>query len=366
MDTQHYRALPHRTAFSGQNLLQHYYPRVPISQIQDQLASVDSYTRMREPKRPKPFNPIYCRRRRQLFQADLLDKHILATRNRGVNYHLIVVDTFSRFAFSRPLRRKTAAATAAAFESILEEAGGQPVERLMTDGGTEFTGAEFQQMLTARGIRFNVSNNHASHVERLIRSIQSILGKYTTEMGSMRYEHIMQEVMSSYNSRRHRIIRCSPKDADKEENGDYVRLAQSLHYKSVEDRAEKKKAHRFRSGDLVRHLKKRTKFFRSFHETFTTTIYRIKTVLTHLPVDLFVLEDLTGVEAPGRWYAAELQATKLAPFKVLKVFRRKSKVDQATGELQYLVRWEGLPASYDSYVSENSLPAAARTPGTTE
>jgi outer membrane biogenesis lipoprotein LolB len=51
----------------------------------------------------------------------------------------------------------------------------------MTDGGTEFTGAEFQQMLAACGIPFNVSNNHASHVKRLIRSIQSILGKYTTD-----------------------------------------------------------------------------------------------------------------------------------------------------------------------------------------
>ena len=91
MDTRLYRTFPHRTAFGGVNLLQHYYPNVPVSRLRDQLASVDSYTRMREPKRPNPFNPIYCRRRRQLLQADLLDKRLLASRNRGVNYHLVVI-----------------------------------------------------------------------------------------------------------------------------------------------------------------------------------------------------------------------------------------------------------------------------------
>lgn len=380
MNAQSYRAFPHPTAFGGLNLLQHYYPRTSSDTLRRQLAGVDAYTRMREPKKPK-HNPIYCRQPRELLQADLLDKQTLSRRNRGIRldplfiysfiylfiiyfssfrYWLIIIDTFTRKTWVRPLIRKTAVLVARAFNDIVLEMGERPIQRLLTDKGSEFTAAPFQRLMRTLGIKHVFPIYHAPHAERVIRSLQSLIGKYLTENGTGVYHDVMDQLVATYNARRHRMIKTSPDEAERPENGDMVRSAMSIYYQKFEEAAEKRKKRntkpRFSPGDWVRAQKSRTKFFRSFHETYSVPVYQVDEVLENLPSTMYTLRDLDDEIMAGKYYESELQSVRLLPFKIDKVFRNKHRQNQTTGEREFLVRWQGLPTSRNSYVSEARLP----------
>ena len=53
--------------------------------------------------------------------ADLADFGKYKRVNRGYRYILVVLDTWSRYAFARPLKRKTGAEVANAFQDILQK-----------------------------------------------------------------------------------------------------------------------------------------------------------------------------------------------------------------------------------------------------
>lgn len=351
MNRLYYTRFPHASAFSGINQLQHIYPNLAKNRIEHDLSTVDAYTRHREPKKPK-YNPIYVREKRELLQADLLDKQKLATRNRGVRYYLVVIDTFTRKIWVRPLKNKKGDTVATAFEAVLNEMErGGDVQRLLTDRGTEFTGREFQAVLNRWDIKHSLPIRHAPHVERVQRTIQSLTGKYCTQYETMRFEHIMQLIVASYNKRYHRMIRMSPDSAELPENYEKVRYAMSLYYQKFEK--NKKRRQKFVVGDQVRKVllrKNKNPFFRSFHETFGIEIFRVAEVLKHMPSVMYRLETLDGHPVQRRYYQEELQHVRLAPFKIKKVYRDRTRRNIATGQEEILVGWQGLPASRNSYI----------------
>ena len=50
---------------------------------------------------------------------------ILAKSNKGYSYVLVVIDTFSKYAWLRPIKKKQGQSVAAAFKDILKAVGGQ-------------------------------------------------------------------------------------------------------------------------------------------------------------------------------------------------------------------------------------------------
>lgn len=334
--------------------LKHFYPRLPIKTIEKKLAGNDSYTRSREPKKPK-FNPTYVRRKRELLQADLMDKQRLAGYNNGIRYYLVVIDCFTRYLAVRALRVKNAASVKQAFISILDELGERPrVQRLVTDGGTEFTNRVFQALLRERNIKHSLPNFHAPFVERVIRSLQSLLGKYCTEFSTLRFEQVVQLAVETYNTRKHRMIGMPPATAERADMADTVRLAMERYYAKFE--RKKKKKPKFQVGDVVRVRKIKAKFFRAFHETFDVPFYEVTAVLTHLPSVMYRLKNMEGVHMDDTYYEAELQKTENAPFKIQTIHYNDVRIDPRTGEEKVLVSWEGMPRTRDSYVDRWRLP----------
>lgn len=121
-----YKTPGHPIAFSGINNIYKYYNKL-LSQkkIKEILSTIESYT-LHKGYRSNQRNPTYSHFKRYMFQMDLLDVQQLALANDGVKYLLTVIDTFTRFAFVRPLRDKTGAKVLHEFKSILEEAGEKP------------------------------------------------------------------------------------------------------------------------------------------------------------------------------------------------------------------------------------------------
>ena len=61
----------------------------------------------------------------QIWGADLIDMREFSNENRDYNYLLNVIDIFSKYAWSIPLRSKTVSKVAKAFKSILKKSSQQ-------------------------------------------------------------------------------------------------------------------------------------------------------------------------------------------------------------------------------------------------
>src|SRR5271167_420662 len=93
--------------------------------------------------------------------------------NDGYRYLLTVIDLFSRYAWARPLKTKSAQDVTLAFRSVLSQDRRKP-EKVQSDDGREFRNAPFQLMLTNNGIRFftiSSAYGRTAVVERFNRTL---------------------------------------------------------------------------------------------------------------------------------------------------------------------------------------------------
>ena len=166
MNLTDYVSPPHATAFSGRSMLDNFYRgRVTSDRIRNDLETSNTYTQMRPPKKPI-WNPTYTHTVGDQLQIDLMDMQQLRQYNRGIGYALICEDAFSRYAFFRLLKRKTAAEVKAAFEDIVDnDLPFRPI-RLVHDDGSEWKSV-FRRFCAQRGIQQTISRRHPAYVERL-------------------------------------------------------------------------------------------------------------------------------------------------------------------------------------------------------
>jgi hypothetical protein len=134
---------------------------------------------------PRSTGKVTSARDTHRWQADLLDyKTKTAEKNRGFKVALVVTDVFSRKAFTEPAKSKSPADVAAAFERVLERAGGAPVE-VSTDGGAEFMGA-FSEMLERRGIAqlYKEQRNSLAVNDAAMRTLKAMTAREMTASGN--------------------------------------------------------------------------------------------------------------------------------------------------------------------------------------
>ena len=142
--------------------------------------------------------------------ADLVEVQHLSRHNRGVRYLLTVIDVFSKYAWVRPLTRKTGAQVQKAFESIFRE-GRKPL-RLQTDDGKEF----YNKTMTAFLKRHNIvhfstkGDTKASVVERFNRTLKERLYRYFTAKNTLNYKQALPDVVRGYNATPHGSIGMAP------------------------------------------------------------------------------------------------------------------------------------------------------------
>ena len=69
----------------------------------------------------------------QQWVADLIEEQTLSKQNKGYRYVLVVIDAFSKYAWARPIKKKTGKDVTVAFAKILKEAKGRKPQTLQTD-----------------------------------------------------------------------------------------------------------------------------------------------------------------------------------------------------------------------------------------
>ena len=114
---------------------------ISLNKAKKELESNLAYTLHKPVRRRGKFRPVLVFDKDEQWVADLVEVQKLSKQNRGFKFLLTVIDAFSKFAWTEPLKRKTGPEVTKAFATILKRAekqDHQPPQRLQTDKGKEF------------------------------------------------------------------------------------------------------------------------------------------------------------------------------------------------------------------------------------
>lgn len=277
-----------------------------------------------------------------LWQADLIDMQAISKDNYNFNYILVIIDTFSKYAWTAALKRKNKDVVCNAFKSILKNE--RVPKNLQTDLGTEFYNDKFKKLMQTYNINHysTYSTKKASIAERLIRTLKSRLYKQFSLKGNYNWiKDTLKDIVFDYNHTHHRSIGECPANVNK--NNKNLILKRLL--KSVARSFTKPK--NFKIGDFVRISKYKGTFEKGYTPNWSTEIFKITKVQNTCPTT-YLIEDMRKQPILGAFYKQELQKTK-CPYIYLveKVLKRKGN--------QVLVKWLGLASSENSWINKSNI-----------
>ena len=275
-----------------------------------------------------------------LWQADLVEMGNYSTDNRDYRFLLTVIDTFSKFAWAVPLKRKTALETSQAMQNIFQL--GRIPKNLQTDDGKEFFNKHFGKLMNKCNINhYNItySRMKASIVERFNRTLKGMMWKEFSFNGSYNWLDIYKDLINTYNKKIHRTIKMPPIQVN------YKNEKKLLN--TVYNRLKLFKLSKFNVGDHVRISKYKHVFEKGYTPNWTTEIFTIKRVQNTYPAT-YILEDYRGNPIKGGFYGEELSKTRYPnTYLVEKVLKTK-------GEKAY-VKWLGFSNQHNSWINKNEI-----------
>ena len=256
----------------------------------------------------KPIRTKFKRRRVFVFNiddiwsADLKDMQSFSKQNNGVKYLLTVIDLFSKYAYTIPLKSKNAEVVINAFQSLFKT---KKPNKLWTDQGSEFISFKFKKFLSENNIElYHVFNEgKAVVIERFNRTLGEMIQKHMTTNQTTKYIDVLQKLLNEYNNKFHTSIKMSPFEASDPQNKDKV--LNNL-YSDIKPTKSKPK---FKVGDRVRIQKYKTIFEKGYTPKWTKEIFVVETVNKTSPIT-YKIKDLNEEPILGSFYTEELQKTK--------------------------------------------------------
>jgi hypothetical protein len=286
-----------------------------------------------------------------LFEGDLCDMRHLSRKNNGFAYILNVIDVFSKYAWSIALKDKSATSVLAGLKKIFAE---RKPKYFQTDLGLEFRAGAVQNYLKENGIKFLTTKNEikAAVIERFNKTVKTKMHKYFTHNGTQKYVDILQDLIFSYNHKKHSAIGQTPASVSKtNEQQVFDFLYSGLgRYKRI---ASPEKKHKFAVGQHVRISRPNQPFVKAYEGTWSMETFKIVNIIKKERT-LYELSDWSGQKLDARFYTEELQRVKIdenTQFRIDKIVRTIGKGRSK----RLVVKWSGYPSSYNSIIYERDL-----------
>lgn len=277
-----------------------------------------------------------------LWQMDLAEMGNYARENKNFKYILVVIDCFSKFVWTKPIKTKSGEEVMRAIDDILKDSKRTP-KNLQSDQGKEFYNAHFKNLMKMHNVNHysTFSVKKAAIVERVIRTLKEKLYKYFSLNGTYRWLDILPQITDNYNKRPHRTTGMKPCEINKKNEKTVLHSS----YNFIKMATDPKK---FKVGDLVRISKYKHIFEKGYTPNWTTELFKIVKVHITNPIT-YLLEDLRGNPIGGGFYAEELQKAKYSDiYLVEKVLRKRNN--------KVFVKWLGLDKSHNCWIdSTNKL-----------
>ena len=169
-----------------------------------------------------------------IWSLDILDlKDYGSENNRGYRYVLVIIDNFSKYGWTIPLKNKNAQSIKGSFENILISSKRKP-NLIESDRGKEFYNNIFQDFLNKNNIKLysRTTSIGAVFAERFNHTIRDLLKKPVFEKGDGNWIDVIPIITKQYNNRLHSSTKLSPKDASLKKNEEFV-------YKNLIDNVRK-------------------------------------------------------------------------------------------------------------------------------
>jgi len=194
---------------------------------------------------------VYVKGIDEILAADLIKMQVYSDYNDSVKYLLTVIDIFSKHGWMVPLKQKTGAAVAAAFQSIFN--GGRTPKKLWVDKGKEFYNKDVKSSLESKSCSLYSTENEEKScvVERWNRTMKEEMFKYFSANSTRKYLDVLDEMVTNYNKTWHSLIKMTPSEASLKKNEAAV-------YRNLyPDHNRQSSKPKFKIGDMVRITKKK-------------------------------------------------------------------------------------------------------------
>ena len=262
-------------------------------------------------RKPPQYSKVSFRSKDNIWNADLI---IVSKPDAGYKYILTIMDGYTRYAWTVPLKDKKGETVANAFKDVMKKSNRKP-NKLWVDQGKEFYNQHMYNLFKFKNKDvlekdengeyknqiysvFNTQKNPL--IERLNRTILNKLSKQQTINGNQKWLHILPIITKNYNNTIHSSIGISPAEASKDPS--LVKVIPPQFDKRLHSKKPK-----FKEGDRVRIYKYKNKFEKGYKGYWTKEIFKISKVLTHKNPIKYEIIDLDNEPVLGRFYETELQ-----------------------------------------------------------
>ena len=225
------------------------------------------------PKKYYPTNKTDVYHIDDIWSLDILDlKDYGPENNRGYRYILVIIDNFSKYGWTVPLKNKNAITIKDSFENILISSKRKP-NLIETDRGKEFYNNIFQDFLNKNNIKLYSRNSLCGAVfaERFNRTIRDLLKRPVFEKGDGNWIDVLPTITKQYNNRIHSSTKLTPKDASLKKNEGFV-------YKNLLDKRKKIKQ-KFQINHLVRTADLKRTFSKGDTTNWSYKLYKITEII---------------------------------------------------------------------------------------
>lgn len=274
-----------------------------------------------------------------IWEIDLADMSKYSKENNKNTFLLMVIDIFSKYLYVVPMKSKNAQDVRDAMEKVFKQAKTSP-KMIGADRGKEFYNKKFQKLLEDYKVKLysTYSDKKAAIVERVIRTLKTVMFKYFSFQGSFKYLKILDKLVNEYNSRKHRTIKMAPIEVNK--SNEQMLLDTVYNYEIIN-----KQKQRFKVNDFVRISKYKGLFDKGYISNWSFEIFQIIKVQNTIPVT-YLLKDYQNQNILGGFYQYEItKVSNPSVYLVDKIIKKKN------GKV--LVKWAGF--SQNEWIDEKDL-----------
>ena len=225
------------------------------------------------PMRNYPTNKTIIKSIDDTWSSHLLDMNDYGPKNnKGFRYILVVIDNFSNFGWTIPLKNKYGQSITDAFSQIIKTSRRKP-NLLETDDGKEYVNKIFNEFLNNQNIKRYSRNTALGAVfaERFNRTIRNLLKKPIFEKGNAGWLSELPIVIKQYNNTIHHSTKMKPIDASKKSN-------EKLVYSNLQDK-RKILNPKYKLGQLVRTADIKRVFSKGDSTNWSYKLYTITEVI---------------------------------------------------------------------------------------
>ena len=259
-------------------------------------------------KRPKQLRKVYFKSKDNIWNADL----IIMPQQNNYKYILTVMDGYTRYAWTVPLKDKKGETVANAFEEIMKKSKRKP-NKLWVDQGKEFYNQHMYKIFKFKNediLEKDENGEYKNHIysvfnsgknpviERFNKTLTNKLWKQFTVQENQKWLNILQKITSKYNNTIHRTINTTPSLASK--NPSLVKIKEEIY---------SNKKPKFKINDRVRIFKYKNKFEKGYKGYWTKEVFKVTKINNTNPI-MYTIQDLNNEKIQGSFYTEELQKSE--------------------------------------------------------